>query len=119
MRRPRLSCLRWARMVLARWDWLRVSRLSCRTGALRGRRSLRDSYWASRWCSRRSQASGSYNRVLPVQRVAMILAGDVGGTKVHLALYNFAGGRLQPVRDHKFPASGFATLDDVVNAFLT
>jgi len=48
----------------------------------------------------------------------MILAGDVGGTKVHLALYNFAGGRLVPVRDHKFPASGFACLDDVVKAFL-
>jgi len=48
----------------------------------------------------------------------MILAGDVGGTKVHLALYNFAGGRLSQVRDHKFPANEFATLDDVVKAFL-
>ena len=48
----------------------------------------------------------------------MILAGDVGGTKVHLALYNFSGGRLQPVRDHKFPATEFATLQDVVRAFL-
>lgn len=47
----------------------------------------------------------------------MILAGDVGGTKVHLALYNFAGGRLVPVRDHKFPAGEFACLDDVVRAF--
>ncbi len=49
----------------------------------------------------------------------MILAGDVGGTKVHLALYNFAGGKLVAVRDHKFPASQFASLDDVVKAFLT
>jgi len=48
----------------------------------------------------------------------MILAGDVGGTKVHLALYNFAGGKLVAVRDHKFPASQFASLDDVVKAFL-
>jgi glucokinase len=48
----------------------------------------------------------------------MILAGDVGGTKVHLALYNFANGRLQPVRDQKFPAHDFATLDDVVDQFL-
>jgi glucokinase len=48
----------------------------------------------------------------------MILAGDVGGTKVHLALYNFAGGRLAQVRDHKFPAHEFATLDDVVKTFL-
>ncbi len=30
-------------------------RLSCRTVALRGRRSLRDLCWASRWCSRWSQ----------------------------------------------------------------
>src|SRR3984885_585745 len=49
----------------------------------------------------------------------MILAGDVGGTKVHLALYNFANGRLQPIRDEKFPAHEFANLDDVVNKFLT
>ena len=48
----------------------------------------------------------------------MILAGDVGGTKVHLALYNFAQGRLQPIRDHKFPAADFGCLDDVVKAFL-
>lgn len=47
----------------------------------------------------------------------MILAGDVGGTKVHLALYNFAGGRLVPVRDKKFPAHEFATLDAVVQQF--
>jgi glucokinase len=47
----------------------------------------------------------------------MILAGDVGGTKVHLALYNFEGGRLAPVRDEKFPAGEFASLDDVVKKF--
>jgi glucokinase len=48
----------------------------------------------------------------------MILAGDVGGTKVHLALYSFAGGRLGVVREHKFPSGEYATLDDVVKAFL-
>lgn len=48
----------------------------------------------------------------------MILAGDVGGTKVHLALYNFANGRLQHVRDEKFPAAEFACLDDAVKKFL-
>ena len=48
----------------------------------------------------------------------MILAGDVGGTKVHLALYNFDNGRLHPIRDQKFPAHEFAGLDDVVNKFL-
>jgi glucokinase len=48
----------------------------------------------------------------------MILAGDVGGTKVHLALYNFEGGKLSPVRDHKFPAAQYKCLDDVVKEFL-
>ena len=48
----------------------------------------------------------------------MILAGDVGGTKIHLALYNFAGGRLQPLRNQKFAAHEFARLDDVVKRFL-
>ncbi|MDP9039705.1 MAG: glucokinase [Acidobacteriota bacterium] len=48
----------------------------------------------------------------------MILAGDIGGTKVHLALYNFTAGKLVPVRDEKFPALEFASLDDVVNRFL-
>ncbi len=47
----------------------------------------------------------------------MILAGDVGGTKVHLALYNFVAGRLVAVRDHKFPAHEYDSLDAVVKAF--
>jgi glucokinase len=49
----------------------------------------------------------------------MILAGDVGGTKVHLALYDFSAGQLHPIRDQKFPAHEFAALDDVVNKFLS
>ncbi len=48
----------------------------------------------------------------------MILAGDVGGTKVHLALYNFEDGKLHSVRDEKFPAHEFASLDAVVQQFL-
>ncbi len=48
----------------------------------------------------------------------MILAGDVGGTKVHLALYEFAAGRLKPLRNQKFPAHEYASLDDVVTKFL-
>ena len=48
----------------------------------------------------------------------MILAGDVGGTKVDLALYNFEDGKLQAVRQEKFPASNYPTLQDVVLAFL-
>jgi glucokinase len=49
----------------------------------------------------------------------MILAGDVGGTKINLALYSFAAGRLTVVRDQKFPAQEYPSLDAVVNAFLT
>jgi len=49
----------------------------------------------------------------------MILAGDIGGTKVHLALYCFVGGKLSPVRDEKFRAPEYACLDDIVKAFLS
>jgi glucokinase len=49
----------------------------------------------------------------------MILAGDVGGTKVHLALYDFEGGRLKALRDKKYSAHEFACLDDIVNNFLS
>lgn len=48
----------------------------------------------------------------------MILAGDVGGTKVHLALYEFTEGHLHSLREKKFPAHEFASLDAVVNTFL-
>jgi len=48
----------------------------------------------------------------------MILAGDIGGTKVHLAIYNFVGGRLKVVRERRFAAQEFASLDAVVETFL-
>ena len=48
----------------------------------------------------------------------MILAGDVGGTKVHLALYDFTEGKLAHVRDEKYPAREFQGLEDVVCKFL-
>jgi glucokinase len=48
----------------------------------------------------------------------MILAGDVGGTKVHLALYSNECGRLKVVRERRFPAREFASLDAAVKTFL-
>lgn len=48
----------------------------------------------------------------------MILAGDVGGTKVHLALYDFTDGKLHPLRDKKYPAHQFSSLDEIVDKFL-
>ena len=43
----------------------------------------------------------------------MILAGDVGGTKVHLALYDFENGRLKAIRDQKYPAPEFRLAREV------
>jgi glucokinase len=48
----------------------------------------------------------------------MILAGDVGGTKVHLALYSFERGHLAHIRDEKYPANEFSGLGDVIVKFL-
>jgi glucokinase len=48
----------------------------------------------------------------------MILAGDVGGTKVHLALYDFTEGKLTHTRDKQFPAKEYAGLEEIVKEFL-
>ena len=48
----------------------------------------------------------------------MILAGDVGGTKVHLALFDFIDGNLKHVRDKQFPAKEYAGLEVIVKEFL-
>jgi len=48
----------------------------------------------------------------------MILAGDVGGTKVALALYRFEQEKLQHLRDEKYPAQEHAGLEEIVKLFL-
>jgi glucokinase len=48
----------------------------------------------------------------------MILAGDVGGTKVHLALYDFTDGKLTHARDERFPAREYSGLQEIVLEFL-
>jgi len=48
----------------------------------------------------------------------MILAGDVGGTKVHLALYEFTKGNLQYSREARFPAKDYSGLEEIVREFL-
>jgi glucokinase len=48
----------------------------------------------------------------------MILAGDVGGTKVHLALYGFTDGKLAYTRDQRFPAKDYPGLEEIVKEFL-
>jgi glucokinase len=48
----------------------------------------------------------------------MILAGDVGGTKVHLALYDFTDGDLKHARDQQFPAKEYSGLEEIVSEFI-
>jgi glucokinase len=48
----------------------------------------------------------------------MILAGDVGGTKVHLALYDFTNGKLEHRRDERYPAKDYSGLEEIVKLFL-
>ena len=48
----------------------------------------------------------------------MILAGDVGGTKVDLALYSFEHGRLHHCREERFPAREYKGLEAIVEKFL-
>jgi glucokinase len=48
----------------------------------------------------------------------MILAGDVGGTKVHLALYEFTDGNLKHIRDHQYPAKEYSGLEEIVKEFV-
>lgn len=48
----------------------------------------------------------------------MILAGDVGGTKVHLALFDFRNGELAHTRDKQYPARQYSGLEDIVREFI-
>ncbi|QNI32799.1 glucokinase [Alloacidobacterium dinghuense] len=48
----------------------------------------------------------------------MILAGDVGGTKVDLALYGFENGELTLVREERFPAQEYSGLEVIAEKFL-
>ena len=48
----------------------------------------------------------------------MILAGDVGGTKVYLALYDFVDGKLHHNREERYPAREHSGLEEIVKKFL-
>jgi glucokinase len=47
----------------------------------------------------------------------MILAGDIGGTKTHLALFDVLDG-LHLVRDEKYPSHDFENLSQILHIFL-
>ena len=48
----------------------------------------------------------------------MILAGDIGGTKTVLALFEDAGGDLRLVRDGTFPSQAHGSLEEILAKFL-
>lgn len=48
----------------------------------------------------------------------LILAGDVGGTKVAFGLFEEAGSGLRPVREARFVSREFASFEDVLARFL-
>lgn len=53
-----------------------------------------------------------------MRQATTILAGDVGGTKVHLALYSLEDGKLEHIRDRQFPAKEFSGLEEITKQFL-
>ncbi len=48
----------------------------------------------------------------------MILAGDIGGTKVHLALYDLLDGRLKLMREARFASRQVQGLEQIVGRFV-
>jgi glucokinase len=49
----------------------------------------------------------------------MILAGDIGGTKTNLALYDWTSERVEPLRMESFHSGDYASLEDILVEFLT
>jgi glucokinase len=49
----------------------------------------------------------------------MILAGDVGGTKINLALYEWTTERTEPVRLESFHSADYKSLEDILLEFLS
>lgn len=48
----------------------------------------------------------------------MILAGDIGGTKTHLALFDWKDERTEPIRTESFPSKEYASLEEILEEFL-
>lgn len=49
----------------------------------------------------------------------MILAGDIGGTKTNLALYDWTSERVEPLRLESFHSGDYKSLEDILVDFLT
>lgn len=48
----------------------------------------------------------------------MILAGDIGGTKTILALFDWKHERVEPMRERTFASADFESLEEVIDEFL-
>ena len=48
----------------------------------------------------------------------MILAGDIGGTKTYLALYDWKKDRVEPTREEKFYNADFESFEEILSEFL-
>jgi glucokinase len=48
----------------------------------------------------------------------MILAGDIGGTKTHLALFEWKSERVEPIREETFHSGDYPSLEDILEDFL-
>lgn len=49
----------------------------------------------------------------------MILAGDIGGTKTYLALYDWKQDRVEATREEKFYNADFESFEEILSEFLT
>ena len=49
----------------------------------------------------------------------MILAGDIGGTKTNLALYDWTTNRVEPIRLESFHSGDYKSLEEILVEFLT
>jgi glucokinase len=48
----------------------------------------------------------------------MIVAGDIGGTKTHLALFDWTKDRVDPIRLESFHSADYTSLEDILTEFL-
>jgi glucokinase len=51
--------------------------------------------------------------------MAMILAGDIGGTKTNLGLFDASGGTLRSERQQSFPSQSHSGLEEIIKKFMT
>jgi glucokinase len=59
------------------------------------------------------------NRISTGTKTHMILAGDIGGTKTNLALYDWTTERVEPLRLEGFSSADYTSLEDILVEFLT